>query len=84
MNEKSAIRIFSIIIFISAVMILTATVLFIVHERKAYYLKVDGMDKPPRLLQQLPPQLSQKFRRKKRKKSWKPRLFLTPMRSFIM
>ena len=45
MNEKSAIRIFSIIIFISAVMILTATVLFIVHERKAYYLKVDGMDK---------------------------------------
>lgn len=45
MNEKSAIRIFSIVVFISAVMILTATVLFIVHERKAYYLKVDGMDK---------------------------------------
>ena len=46
MNEKSAIRIFSVIIFISAVMILAATVLFIVHERKAYYLKIEEVNKP--------------------------------------
>lgn len=65
MNEKSAIRIFSIIIFISAVMILTATVLFIVHERKAYYLKVDGMDKSAASVTAAPAAVESKIPEKK-------------------
>ncbi len=65
MNEKSAIRIFSIVIFISAVMILTATVLFIVHERKAYYLKVDGMDKSAASVTAAPAAVESKIPEKK-------------------